>query len=416
MTAFSRIFRRVQDRNIWLINATILLVGVACGIAISLVAIHLDERHYDEREIGNLAVWFALGIISFSFPMSKLIDRFSAKATLVSALLLYAVTVSVFPFVTHSFETAAFVRFFDGAASAGIWIGCETILLTRAGKNDKAMVTTVYAAAIALGYMLGPLCSRLVVAFSSIEHAFIVAGMVAFGTGLMVLWRLDPDKPVEEIEASENAAPADGAVRLGTRALIWSIKNSCFGNFAYGYFQASAVLFLPLYLMEKKGISEEQAILLPGFFALGMLCFVNLAGRWGDRYGHLLVMRWLGLVGSFTVVGFAVLDHYVLMCVAITVAGATVASISPISLALQGVILAPQDYSRGNASYNGFYAAGMLIGPAISGRLAASHGGPVMLYHWAALWVVFVVFTTVFARDDPAHRKHRQAAPAGSTS
>jgi len=391
---------KIKDRNIWLINATILLVGVACGMAIALLAIHLDERRYTKEDIGTLAAWFALGIVGFSFPMSALIEKITAKRTLVAALFLYAMTVAVFPFVTGSFALAAFVRVLDGAASAGMWIGCETILLQRANKDEKAAITAMYAAAIAVGYMVGPFLSKLVVSFASIEAAFLVAGVVSAATGVMVLARLDPDPAVATASPGDESG-ADGAP-ASFGALVWRIKNSCFGNFAYGYFQASVVLFLPLYLVAAKGVTREQTIIIPGFFAFGMLTFVRVAGWFGDRHGHLLTMRILGALGLVTVLGFVVLDSFWLMCATVAVAGASIASISPISLALQGVILKPAEYGRGNAIYNGFYAAGMLLGPPISGRLFNHHGGPTMLYHLAALWGAFVLFTLVFANDDPA--------------
>lgn len=399
---------KIRDRNIWLINLTILLVGVACGMAISLLAIHLDGRGYLKESIGSLAAWFALGIVAFSFPMSSIIERVTAKRMLVASLFLYALTVGIFPFVTHSFALAAFVRVLDGAASAGMWIGCETILLQRAETDQKAAITALYAAAIAVGYMVGPFLSKLVVAFFSIEAAFVVAGVVSALTGLLVLTRLDPDKTTVALDGEPGSATA--RARSGsTASLVWSIKNSCFGNFAYGYFQASVVLFLPLYLIVAKGITREQTILIPGFFALGMLTFVRGAGWFGDRYGHLLTMRLLGAFGLLTVIGFVVLDSYWLMCAAVSAAGATLASISPLSLALQGSILKPADYGRGNAIYNGFYAAGMLFGPPVSGRLFKSYGGPAMLYHLAALWGFFVLFTIVFAKDDPAYGKRSRA-------
>jgi len=48
------------------------------------------------------------------------------------------------------------------------------------------------------------------------------------------------------------------------------------------------------------------------------------------------------------------------------------------------------------------YAAGMLLGPKVSSVLFASYGGGVMLAHLASLWTAFVIFTVVFASDDPA--------------
>jgi MFS family permease len=113
------------------------------------------------------------------------------------------------------------------------------------------------------------------------------------------------------------------------------------------------------------------------------------------------VMRALAAVGTVMVAGFVVLTSLAPMCVAVFVAGATLASISPVSLALQGVVTPPRDLSRANAFYNASYAAGMLLGPPTSGYLFENAGGGPMLWHLAALWVGFVATTIVFASDDP---------------
>ena len=74
-------------------------------------------------------------------------------------------------------------------------------------------------------------------------------------------------------------------------------------------------------------------------------------------------MRVLGSIGGFMVLGFVFLNSYVLMCAAVAIAGATLASISPVSLALQGVVVERAHYARATSIYNVFYAAGMLLGP-----------------------------------------------------
>jgi MFS family permease len=113
------------------------------------------------------------------------------------------------------------------------------------------------------------------------------------------------------------------------------------------------------------------------------------------------VMRVLGIIGLSTIFGFVFLDAYVWMCAAVFVAGASLASISPLSLALLGV--SSNEHSRTTALYNAFYASGMLLGPVASSELFESAGGgAAMLYHLAGLWAAFVAFTIVFFRDDPA--------------
>jgi MFS family permease len=369
---------------------------------------------------------FALGIILFSIPIGRMVERFSAKRTLLVALVGYACAVSSFPWLS-SWGGVAIARFFDGAFSVGIWVSCETILLARAAPTRKASVTSLYAIAMSTGYVVGPIVAKKITAVASMPVAFAVSGALALTAACVVLVLLGraasaprsdaPPRLVGDLEASSRPPGEEGNASHASALVVFlRIKCSCFATFAYGYFQASVVLFLPLYLVEQKGITREQTILVPAFFAGGMLLFSNAAGRLGDRVGHLLVMRVLGFVGMWMITGFVFLGSYPAMCGAVFVAGATLASISPVSLALQGVVVPPRELGRSNSIYNVFYAGGMLLGPPISGALYVHAGGPTMLEHLAALWLVFVLFTWVFKRDDPAARKGRGKAELASAS
>lgn len=418
----------LRDRNIRLIYATIFLLGIAYGVAIALLALHLDARHFPKKDIGTLAAWFASGIVLFSIPAGGLIRRASPKVVLAVSLLGYAISVTAFPHLT-SYRAVAAARFLDGVFSVGIWVSSETVILARAGKEDKAFVTSLYAISMAVGYVLGPLVARGIVAVASMPVAFAVSGFVALVAALLVALRLDgalPGDPHGDDVHIGNAAPdgrssgAPPSGGLSSLELLRRIKTSCFGTFAYGYFQASVVLFLPLFLVEEKHIAREQTIVIPAFFAAGMLLFSNYAGRLGDRLGHLRVMRVLGAVGLTMVAGFVLLPSFTWMAVAVFIAGASLASISPVSLALQGVIVTrSSDLSRSNGIYNAFYAAGMLLGPPASSALYEAAGGGAMLLHLAGLWAAFVLFTVIFAGDDPAAARLAMAAspappPVGS--
>jgi MFS family permease len=395
----------IRDRNIRRIYVTIFALGISYGVAISLIAIFLDERGFGKEAIGSLAAWFAGGIALAALPVGALIRRFSAKATLVVSLLGYAGAAAALS-VADGYLAVAVIRALDGAFSVGVWVSSETILLTRAPPRQRAFVTSLYAISLAVGYVVGPLVARGFVAVAPLGLAFVLAGSIALVAAVYVLARLEPDRHAETTPAD---APPD-AQPTPAMQVLWRIKTSCFATFAYGYFQASVVLFLPLFLMEEKAIERGQTIVIPAVFAAGMLIFSNLAGRVGDRAGHLLVMRALGSIGTLMVLGFVFLDSYPMMCAAVFVAGASLASISPLSLALQGVVSERADVSRATAIYNAFYAAGMLLGPPISSVLFARSGGAAMLYHLSGLWVAFVAFTIVFRHDDPAKRAGPLAA------
>ena len=388
--------RRIPDPNIWVIYAAILLLGVAYGTSVAVLSIHLDAHGIPKLAMGGLAAAFAMGIVTFSLPAGWLIQRSGAKRTLLGALIGYAVCVTSFPFLT-TMTALAVARFFDGAFSVMVWVGAETALLSRADRSSKGFVMSLYAISLAIGYVVGPLVARGVVMMSGTSAAFVVSGILACVAALVVLTKLDgtPHCGERDSDAPESAAPTKAL------AVFWRTKVPCLATFSYGYFQASVVLFLPLYLIKEKNIPEERTILVTAFFALGMLVMSSWVARLGDRYGHLLVMRALAAIGGVMVASFVALSSFPLMCVAVFVAGATLASISPVSLALQGLVIQRKDLERANAFYNAAYAAGMLVGPPISSLLFTHSGGATMLFHLAALWAGFVSFTVAFSNDGP---------------
>jgi len=397
------ITERIRDRNIWLVYGTIFSVGIAYGLSIAIIPIFLDARGLGKTSMGWLAAIFASGICLLSLPMGRILRRFSAKGTLVACLLGYAVCVTLFPYL-RSFWAVSVARFLDGAFSVGVWVSCETVLLARAGKENKAFVTSLYAMSLAIGYVIGPIASKGIVAVASFDVAFVLAGAIAL-VAAGIASRIDGGIGAHEDPPPEGAATTSGEEPPEKeRPLAWRTKTSLFATFAYGYFQSSAVLFLPLYLMKERNVAEKDTILVTAFFALGMLLFSNYAGKLGDRYGHLSVMRYLAAVGFVTVASFVFLSSFPLMCLSVFVVGATLASISPVSLALQGIITQKHEIARANAIYNTFYAAGMLIGPPLSGLVFERIGGRTMIFHFSLLWLAFAVFAWVFAKDDPAAR------------
>jgi predicted MFS family arabinose efflux permease len=392
-----RLLSKIDDPNVIRIYLATLGLGTAYGMAISVIAVFLTDHGYKETDIGSLAAWFAAGIMLTALASGALVGRFGAKRMLVVALFTYATTVTLFPFAP-SYGAIAALRLVDGAASVLVWVASETILVARARREIKAFVTSIYGMSIAIGYGIGSGSAFLAAKLLPNERVFLVAGAISVLTGLFVLFRLDRNADVHHEVAGDGRAESP-TERAPLGLLISRIKTSCFATFAYGYFQSSVVLFLPLFMRDDKGIPEDKTRLITFFFAGGMLLAINVAGRVGDRYGHLLVMRYLAAVGTAMVAGFVLLDGFVGMAIAVFVAGATLASISPLSLALQSLVT--REYHRATGVFNAFYAAGMVLGPPISSQLFDRYGGGVMLYHLAALWVGFVVFAQVFRRDDP---------------
>lgn len=388
---------RIRDRNIWIVYVTIFLLGVAYGASLSVTPLQLELAHFGKRQIGTLAAWFAAGLVLASLPAGAIIRRLTARGAILLCLAGYTVSVVAFPFQT-TYAGAAAVRALDGASSVGVWVACETVLLARSDAENKAFVMSLYGMAIAIGYVVGSGLARAIAHVATYRDVFLAAGAIAVVAGLLVLVRLDPTAH----RGGDAEAAGEGEATTPLSTLLWRIKTSCLATFSYGYFQASVVLFLPLYLVHDKGIPANDTILITAFFAGGMLIFSSVVGRVGDAIGHLRTMTVLAVIGVTMIFGFVWLRSWVLMRAAIFVAGATLASISPLSLALQGHISEPRDYGRANGLYNASYAIGMLLGPPMSSLLFEGPGGGAMLLHLAALWTAFVAASIVFRRDDPS--------------
>lgn len=415
--------RQIRDRNVWLLYGATVLLGLAYGLAIALIGLYLDGLGYEKTGIGFVAFWFALGTVSLALPMGAIIRRFTAKRVLVACFVGYACTVSAFPFL-ESHTAIVIDRFLDGAFSVGVWISSETILLQRADRDHKAFIMSLYGIAVGIGYVVGPLAAHAIIGVAPYAVAFGTSGVLALLAAAWILFRLDADSTTHDpAEPRTFEAHPPGTSIRDSLMLAWRIRISCVGTFSYGYFQASIVLFMPLFLRDSKAIAQDDTVIMPAFFAAGLLVFSSVAGRVADRLGHLVVMRTLAVAGACLIGGFLLVESFAVMCLITFLGGAVLASISPISLALQGSIVDPRDYGRANSIYNTFYAAGTLVGPVASsfifdgfGADAAGKklGGETMMGHMALLWAVFALVTWLFRRDDPRSKPSAALSPSNA--
>jgi MFS family permease len=161
------------------IYAIVLLVGIGYGLSTAVVSLFLRRLGFPEHHVGYLGSAFATGIVAGSLVAGKLIERLSAKRTLLLGLFGYALAVSVFP-LGRAPMFFALSRAIDGAFSVLVWVSVETELLRRASSKNKARVMSLYAISMALGYVVGPAIARGLMALSlPLGAVFVSAGLLA---------------------------------------------------------------------------------------------------------------------------------------------------------------------------------------------------------------------------------------------
>ncbi|MCC6233307.1 MAG: MFS transporter, partial [Verrucomicrobiales bacterium] len=355
--------KHLPDRNLWVIYRTMLVLSTAYGVALAVLPILLESRQMPHETVGELASWFAVGLVVGAAPSGWIIRKVSARATFAASILGYGAMIALLPFC-HSYEALAVNRFVDGLFSMGAWVSAETLILWRSTRQNKALATSLSATFTMFGYLLGPVLSLMLsrLASWSFEPRLFLAGAIAAVASVMAATGLaaDPD-PEHRRRAHGQPGEGEGTVLLRPYpALAWRIRASCAATFCSGFFQSSAALFIPRFLMQEKNVPGELAGLVVAFAAAGMLMMANFAARAGDRFGHLLVMRTLAVIGVVGVLGFLPLTSFPVMAAVFVVAGGAISSIPPLSLALQGVISTPAEYPRSNAIFNVFFATGLV--------------------------------------------------------
>ena len=401
--------KHLPDRNLWVIYRTMLVLSTAYGIALAVLPLLLERRALPHETVGELASWFAFGLVLCAVPSGWIIRHFTARATFIVSILGYAAMIALLP-LCHTYRALAIDRFVDGIFSMGVWVSAETLLLWRSTRQNKALATSLSATFTMFGYVLGPLISLASSGNWSPEHRLYLAGAVAAIAALMAASRLAPDPdPEHRRRAHGHPDPHEPHVVIRPYPeLAWRIKTSCAATFASGFFQSSAALFIPRFLVHEKQVPEEYASLVIAFAAGGMLLISNFAARAGDRFGHLFVMRLLAVTGILGMLAFLPLSSFPVMAAVFVVAGGAISSMPPLSLALQGVISTPAEYPRSNAIFNVFFATGLVVGPLVTGHVFARHGGPAIVVLFAGVWAAFAAFSLVFRNDDP--RKTPQTA------
>lgn len=400
------LLRSLTDPALRGLYGSIFLVGAAVAAEAAFLSLYLREAGLDAAAIGALAAVFAVGGVAVAAPLTRV--DVEPKRLLVAALSVFGLALASLPFVARSTPLLVAVRLVEGAAMVAIWIGYEAALFSRAPSGERGTVSALYAMVLAFGYVAGPLLAGVSRSTGTAALPFWAAGALTLGNALWVQLgvRGHARRGTEHADAPVNDSASTPARATSFRALAWRAKATGVAMFGTGYLKASLVVLLPLYLVDHRAFAAQETPLVLSTYAAGALSFTLVAGRLGDRHGHLRLMTVLATVGGGAMLAFIVFPARMATLGIALVAGASLATISPLAMALQANVVNERDYGRAMSLSNGLYAAGTLAGPLVTGALyaRAPHGAVAQI---AAMWLAFAVFGVIFAKDDPARLASR---------
>lgn len=254
--------------------ASAVLIGLAIGGLIPLLALFLELRQVDPVWIGANGAMASLGIFGMAGFVPRIVARFGAVPTMVTGL---AVSVSAFlamPFFDNLPAWFA-LRFILGMGVASHWIVSESWVNAIATKASRGRVMAIYAALLAVGFAMGPAVLTLVGSQGWLPFLIFAAAMALTAIPLLPVAHLAP-----KLDKKER-----GSVLL----LYRHAPTVLAAAMAAGLYEAGLFSFLPLYGL-RLGLTEADALYLLTAFIFGNVVLQIPIGWLADKMNRRLLM------------------------------------------------------------------------------------------------------------------------------
>jgi MFS family permease len=372
-------------RIVALLLAVTFLACASSGAMQAFLALHLRSAEgsgaWSFTAIGVAGALFAGGILIGAAASGAWVRPQHADRLLVvscAAMSASAVAYGVF----DSLGTVLATRLLEGLSVGLFLVASESMLLDRAGELPGTPVAARYTIANAAGHILGPALAGAAVAFLGPAWPFHTALLLAvLATGLVLYLTKNYGSaaitavhvaPPRELSASAGAGGSDGMEDRHDRALgALSLADACACTFAFGGMQSALLVVLPPLLETDRAWSTGQATGALALFALGATLAAVPSVRLAARFRHGRVLPVQTLIGGALLAVLLIIPAIpAIDALLVLLFGLAVGSLSPVCLDALRLRFGGRTLLRATAIYNGFYAAGLLLGAPAAGWIA----------------------------------------------
>lgn len=328
--------------------------------------------------MGIVATGFTYGSIVFKLVSGPAIDSFNRKGLLIGAVIVIGAA-----FLGDAFSASVPMlitfRVLQGVGQAFTATTFIAIAADTLPRKQMSSGMGIFALGTAGSTLLGAVVGLKIQEATSYRTAFLVSFVILM-VGLVALLIVKV-KPVEKkkFKVSLSGFIAKEAI---TPALM---------QFLFMMAWSSVFAFLVVY-GQKKGLGSNV-----GFFntAYGLAVFAAapLGGKLVDRYGYLMILPMLVLMGtSLWLISFSTTLPMLLLAAVVGAFGYGAAGPVARSMAMSVV----PESRRGAASSTLFVASdiGQLVGPVVGGVLVSSFGYGAM-YRIAPVWIILAAILVI---------------------
>ncbi len=255
----------------------------------------MHDFHIQADKMTYLSSIYYLSNVIFLFAAGLLLDRFSTKKTMLVAMLLCVLSTFVLAYA-HSFYLALFCRFVTGIGSAFCFLGPIRIASRWFPPKRMALVTGAIVTMAMSGGMLAqyPL-TKLVVQVGWREALQMVGWLGVLMLVVMALWIKDkPESNVLPARKKINLLSVAKRAYFNPQTLRAALYTSLM-NMAVAVFGA---MMGSLYLMQRLGVSKEEAAVVNSMLFLGAIIGGPLIGWCSDRMGLRVLPMKIGALAA----------------------------------------------------------------------------------------------------------------------
>lgn len=262
----------------------------------------MQDFHLEADKMAYLSSMYYFSNVLFLFAAGFLLDRFSTKNTLLIAMFLCVLSTFVLAY-THSFYIALACRFITGIGSAFCFLGPIRIASRWFPPKRMALVTGAIVTMAMSGGMLSQYPLTKLVVETGWRNSLIILGWLGVVMFVaMVVWIKDQPGNKDVSHNDINHATTSTIKRYDGLQVLGAASYTSLMNMSFAVFGA---MIGSLYLMQRLGVSKEDAALVNSMLFLGAIFGGPFIGWCSDKLNLRILPMKVG----------AVLSCVVLMCI-----------------------------------------------------------------------------------------------------
>ncbi|MCP0913722.1 MULTISPECIES: MFS transporter [Legionella] len=255
----------------------------------------MRDFHIQADKMTYLSSIYYLANVIFLFIAGILLDRFSTKKTIVIAMLLCILSTFLLAYA-HSFYLALFCRFVTGIGSAFCFLGPIRIASRWFPPNRMALVTGVVVTIAMTGGMLAQYPLTKLVLELGWRDSLIRVGWLGVALLLFMMYWIK-DKPQEEALATAKKLDVLTTAKMAYLNLQ-TFRAALYTSLMNMPIAVLGAMIGSLYLMQRLGVSKEDAALVNSMLFLGAIVGGPAIGWFSDKLGLRVLPMKLGVLAS----------------------------------------------------------------------------------------------------------------------